>query len=292
MEPEHKKPLNALLCQLKPLLKQKQQNLQRAKTSLQLYKKENHLDIIIFPEMSFTGYNFKDADDALPMAVTAGEGEEFEFASSEAQRLNSYVLFGYVEKEEKDSKTTLYNSAAVVNRMGELELNVRKTHLFFNDELWCSEGDGFKSLVLTNHKGDPFKCIIGICMDINPKNFTSGEFELADFAVKEGAEVVLFPTNWVDSQADSVEDSVIEAMYNYWLHRLSPMLNKKNEPLKPPALFLAADRVGTEYSYYDKKDTHFFGSSCGIMLNPPYLVGRLGKKDEGYLLVEAKLPKH
>ena len=69
------------------------------------------------------------------------------------------------------------------------------------------------------------------------------------------------------------------------------MLNRKNQPLKPPVLFLAADRVGTEYSYYDKKDAHFFGSSCAMMLNPPYLISRLGKKDEGYLLAEAKLPK-
>lgn len=38
-------------------------------------------------------------------------------------------------------------------------------------------------------------------MDINPKNFTSGEYELAEFALKEKAEVILFMTNWVDSSA-------------------------------------------------------------------------------------------
>jgi hypothetical protein len=59
----------------------------------------------------------------------------------------------------------------------------------------------------------------------------------------------------------------------------------------PPKLFLVSDRVGTEYSFFDKKDVHFFGSSCAMMLNPPYVVGRLGKKDEGYLFVEGKLPK-
>lgn len=80
-------------------------------------------------------------------------------------------------------------------------------------------------------------------------------------------------------------------MYEYWIHRLTPILNKKKENSKPPILFLAADRVGTEYSYFDKKNTHFFGSSCGLMLNPPYLISRLGKKDEGYLLIDGKLPK-
>jgi hypothetical protein len=36
-------------------------------------------------------------------------------------------------------------------------------------------------------------------MDINPKDFTSGEFELADFILKSKSEVLLFLTNWVDS---------------------------------------------------------------------------------------------
>ena len=64
----------------------------------------------------------------------------------------------------------------MVDRKGEFALNVRKTHLFFNDKLWCEEGEGFKSITIENLKGDKFKCAIGICMDINPKEFTSGEF--------------------------------------------------------------------------------------------------------------------
>ena len=90
--------------------------------------------------------------------------------------MNAYILYGYVEKEEKDGDIVLYNSVAVVNRAGKLELNTRKTHMYYNDELWCKEGYGFKSLIIENLKGDKFKCVIGICMDINPKNFTSGKF--------------------------------------------------------------------------------------------------------------------
>ena len=91
--------------------------------------------------------------------------------------------------------------------------------------------------------------------------------------------MLLFLTNWVDSSADSIDDKDVLAMYNYWLHRLTPLISKKNEAPMKPIMFLAADRVGTEYSYFDKKDTHFFGSSCAIMLNPPYIVQKLGKKD-------------
>ena len=181
----------------------------------------------------------------------------------------------------------MYNSAAVIGREGQWVMNVRKTHLYFNDKLWCEEGEGFKCLEVTNTKGLKFKCLIGICMDINPKDFSSGEWEWAEFGKQEGAEVLLFLTNWVDSSAESIEDKDVLAMFNYWMHRLQPLLKGEG---KRPVLFLAADRVGSEYSYFDKKETHFFGSSCGIMLNPNYIVQKLGKKEEGYLLIEASLP--
>ena len=37
-------------------------------------------------------------------------------------------------------------------------------------------------------------------MDINPKDFTSGKHELADHLVKTKADVLVFLTNWVDSE--------------------------------------------------------------------------------------------
>lgn len=46
--------------------------------------------------MSFTGYNFKDYNDAFPMSVKYGEGPEFEYAYGLAKRLKAYVLFGYI----------------------------------------------------------------------------------------------------------------------------------------------------------------------------------------------------
>ena len=35
-------------------------------------------------------------------------------------------------------------------------------------------------------------------MDINPKGFTSGKFEFADFIKEKDCQVILFPTNWID----------------------------------------------------------------------------------------------
>jgi len=67
-------------------------------------------------------------------------------------------------------------------------------------------------------------------------------------------------------------------MYNFWLERLSPISNKH-------VLFLAADRIGPEYSYYDKKNITFLGSSCALTLNPHRLINQLDKTKEAVLQV-------
>lgn len=66
--------IKAILCQVGPFYKQKEKTIQRIRKSLDLYSKNDELDIIVFPEMSFTGYNFKDQADALPFAVAQNEG--------------------------------------------------------------------------------------------------------------------------------------------------------------------------------------------------------------------------
>jgi predicted amidohydrolase len=113
---------------------------------------------------------------------------------------------------------------AIIDRAGKLHCNYRKTHLYFNDKLWAKEGSGFMVFEIKNLKGEMFKCVPAICMDINPKDFTSGEYELADFIVKNKAEIMLLFTNWVDSSTDNVEASHIKATYNYWLSRMMPLI--------------------------------------------------------------------
>jgi protein N-terminal amidase len=53
-------------------------------------------------------------------------------------RLKVYVAFGYIEAvEERANEFTLYNSAAVINREGQMIANYRKKHLYYNDKLWA-----------------------------------------------------------------------------------------------------------------------------------------------------------
>ena len=86
-----------------------------------------------------------------------------------------------------------------MDRSGKMIVNYRKSHLYFNDQLWAKEGKGFSHFDLITTEGKSIRCTVGICMDINPKDFASSQFELADYVCKSGSDVLLFLTNWVDS---------------------------------------------------------------------------------------------
>ncbi len=102
----------------------------------------------------------------------------------------------------------------------------------------------------------------------------SGQWELGDYLVKNGCEALVFLTNWVDSENDNVTSSNVAATYNYWIHRLQPVILAKKT-----FLFLVADRVGNEYDYFAKKNTMFYGSSAVMMFNPSKVLKNLDIKD-------------
>ena len=74
---EPTKSIKAMLCQTRPQLKKKIENIQRVQVSLKNYSIDDKIDIVMFPEMSFVGYNFENQADAEPYAVEEGKGEQF-----------------------------------------------------------------------------------------------------------------------------------------------------------------------------------------------------------------------
>lgn len=181
---------------------------------------------------------------------------------------------------ENEHSLALYNSAAVLDRDGLLVLNYRKTHLYYNDKLWAQEGNGFSTFTLKTTAGQELKCTLAICMDINPKDFTSGKCELGDYLLQSKSDVLVFVTNWVDSERDVIHKNDIAATYQYWIQRLAPVILAKK-----PILFLVADRVGLEFDYFSKRQTRFYGSSAAIMLNPHKILSNLDIENEGYLVI-------
>ena len=55
---ESKKTIKALLCQLSPFQKDKGKNVERMSISLEKYSKDDHIDLVCFPELAFVGFNF------------------------------------------------------------------------------------------------------------------------------------------------------------------------------------------------------------------------------------------
>lgn len=122
-------------------------------------------------------------------------------------------------------------------------------------------------------------------MDINPKGFKSGKFELGDYARQQGSEVILFPTNWIDS--DRHNDDSAWDIYNYWLGRLRPLVKAAD---KKNVCVLVANRVGSEYSHHDKEQIWFMGGSCLLSIHPHAVLACIDKTTEQLIHKTIRLP--
>jgi predicted amidohydrolase len=154
--------------------------------------------LIVCPEMALTGYVFADKESARAVAELSTEGPTFDLASEIARKQMAYVVLGYPEATP-DGR--LYNSAMILGPSGDLVFNYRKRLLYDADRTWALPGDTPYPLIDT-----PFgRMTCGICMDLNDGRFV-------DFLFDSGAELIAFPTNWLDQGFDVLE---------YWRWRLA-----------------------------------------------------------------------
>jgi protein N-terminal amidase len=274
--------INVLIFQYSPQFKEKEKNFEYIKLRLLQYKNKD-IDIILFPEMSFTGYIFDDRNDILPMCEKCEEKSiSFSFAKSISESFNdAYVVFGYPELGEDDS---LFNSAAIVSSSQGVVYNSRKKHLYYDDQRWASEGKDFGYTVL-NIKGIDVKVCLGICMDINPYQFTAPweDFEFGNFCKEKDCDLILFLTNWLldDQNNDKEEREKSIQLINYWLARLEPVLCQKTGKKQ---FFIVSNRNGTEKG----KDFSGCSSVYSIKNKKTNLLSFLNKKAQGEIYFEIK----
>lgn len=151
--------------------------------------------IIVFPEMSTSGYIWNSCDDIRPFAETSS-GETFRLFSSAARSCNAWIIIGYPE----NSSETLYNSAMIISPDGALCANYRKVLLFDSDTSWAAPGNT-RFLIET-----PFGTMSpAICMDMNDNGFI-------EFVESRKPEVIPFCTNWIEEGLD---------VHYYWKERLN-----------------------------------------------------------------------
>lgn len=262
--------VNAICVQYEPKYKDPSSNSTFLKELLQKYKEEDMIDIIIFPEMTLPGYIFKSQEDIEPFLEEYNKGPTYDLCSELSKRLNCYVFMGYAER----LSNTLYNSCMITDRTGLPLPSYHKTFLFEKDKTWCVEGDSFGYLEIISHQGKKVKLGIGICMDINPYEFTSpwDKMEFSTYCFNKDVDIIVFLTNWTDEIPDLNTKKEMFDLIDYWASRLNPFLANSSQKSK---YFLAANRIGKEF------DTCYHGNSCIFQITPKLLLLRsLDKKKQ------------
>ena len=250
--------VKVLCVQFEPKYKDIKSNIAHLEQMLSKYSEQDGIDIIVFPEMSLSGYIFDNLQDIKPYTSLYNQGEQFEFISKISKRLKCYSFLGYAEVTH-DGK--YYNSCFIITPEGESLLSYRKHFLYQDDERWSLEGNKFGYMEISTKKGIKLKLGIGICMDINPYKFKSSfnKMEFANHCLSKNVDLIVFPTNWIDNEPNNISKKHKFELWNYWAERMRPYDYAKN---KKNVYMLFANRIGKE------KTTTFHGCSCIMRISP------------------------
>ncbi|KAI9766788.1 MAG: Carbon-nitrogen hydrolase [Geoglossum simile] len=275
--------------QFAPSLGKISQNIQRAEALLRNAAPQN-LDLLILPELAFTGYSFGSLSGISPHLEATAAGPSTIWASSTARRLNCYVTVGYPEiaHASEDRSVSRYNSAVMVSPAGSVIANYRKHHLYTTDETWAEEGrDGFfvsDVSALGNVAMGIFVQLEG--MDINPYRYIAPfhRYEFATHVLASSATLVLLPMAWLTSEPPLTLQTAPElpdtATIQYWQSRLQPLLEGNGDGRE--ILVVVCNRSGSEGK------THYAGTSSviGFQSGAIRRYGVLGRGVEDLLVVE------
>lgn len=166
--------MKILLVQYNPAWEDKEKNKKQI-LSLMDYKTEG--DLLIFPEMTLTGFSMNAA-----RLGEEREGGSFRFFSEAAKEKSLNVLAGIIEKEGD----YFYNTLLHINPSGALINYYRKIHpfSFSNENRYYKGGD---KPVFTNING--WKTGLSICYDLRFP-------ELFRFYAKEKTDLIVNIANW------------------------------------------------------------------------------------------------
>lgn len=140
-------------------------------------------DIIVFPELCTTGYDFNDKDEMASLAEDFS-GQSVSEMQDIATNHDKIICFGFAEK----SGDKYFNSAAILFPDASYSDVYRKTHLFFRERFIFNEND--KGFFVTNYKPKDVNVGVMICYDWRFP-------EAARTLALKGADVILCPSNLV-----------------------------------------------------------------------------------------------
>ena len=158
----------------------------------ELVRRAPHADLLVLPELCFSGYHFENWQQAWALSEPATDNaESMRMLRTLADETGTTLVAGYNERD-RGPEERLFNSAVmVVPRLG-LSGCYRKVHLFNTEKLFFTAGNEFRlfDLPLRENPGSFARLGILICFDWA---FT----EAWRAMMLMGADVIAHPSNLV-----------------------------------------------------------------------------------------------
>ncbi|KAL2138120.1 hypothetical protein VTI28DRAFT_7453 [Corynascus sepedonium] len=248
------------------------------------------LDLLVLPELAFTGYNFKSFQQIVPFLEEAGSGISFLWAQTTALKHDCAVVVGYPEKVDVSDKSPAspesYNSAVMVDGDGDMVVNYRKSFLYYTDEAWAVEGG---NSFFDGEVPGLGNVALGICTDLNPYKLEArwDAFEFGFHIIKAQANLVIMSMAWqthhdrshfnLDPTEPDLETLV------YWVQRLEPLIRADTEE---EVIVVFCNRTGFE------EEATYTGTSAviGIRRGEVFVYGVLGRGVDDLLIVDTTQP--
>jgi protein N-terminal amidase len=255
--------------------------------------------------LSCLGYNFPTLAAITPHLEPTASGPSTVWARKTAQRLDCTVAVGYPERTLDHQH--IYNALVFVSASGSIVAHTRKSHLFYSDEVWAEEGpEGFFAGALpfgpaqdgSDIRKEGVQVAAGICMDINPYQFTAPwtAYEFTTHVRTAKAELVVLSCAWLthisaeDLRTMSAQPDL--STLGYWVERFSPLIGPAvGEGEGREVVVVIANRTGDEGVAERVGEVRYAGSSCVMGLRKGgerevRIWDILGRAEEGVLVVD------
>jgi predicted amidohydrolase len=192
----------------------KEKNFAKVRSAL----KDVEVDLLVLPEFFATGYQFASADEVEHLSESLEKGITAEFLTDLCTARRMFIVAGLPER----AGDLFYNSAIFTGPEGVIGM-YRKTHLFFEENLYFTPGDtGFR--VWNTKLG---RIGIMICFDwFFPESMRT--------LALRGAEVVAHPSNLVLPHCpEAMPVRCLEnRLYSITANRIGMEHRKEKEPLR------------------------------------------------------------
>ena len=163
--------------QFRPLFGQPRRNVAKILAALA----DVEADLIVLPELAFSGYHFRDREEARALAEDCASSETVESLTALCLKRDLHLVTGFCER----SGERVYNSALLIGPRG-VEHLYRKLHLFAEEKRCFDPGD----IPLSVQEVRGAQIGLMVCFDWSFP-------EVARVLAIQGAEILCHPSNLV-----------------------------------------------------------------------------------------------